>query len=212
MRKKGSLIMIICGTVLILSALLLCVYNILEDRKSGQKAQEILTELKSGITVAETPTEKKIDEILQQDIFEEAAPQKTEAPQVQVGENSYIGYITMPALNLELPVMSEWSYSNLQYSPCRYSGTAADNNLVIAAHNYGSHFRNISSLNTGDMIYFTDTDGNVYEYQTSFTEIISGSDGNAMLTDNDNSWDLTLFTCTLDGRNRVTVRAVKTNM
>ncbi len=212
MRKKCSILLIITGTVLIISALFLCIYNIMHDKKSGEKAQEILSELKSNIEITQPSAEEYYNEILNQsDIFAQPTTEAKEVTQTVINGNSYAGYISMPTLGLELPVMSDWSYSYLDYSPCRYSGNAADNNLIIAAHNYSSHFRKIGSLNSGDTIYFTDAGGNVYEYQVSYTELIDGSDAASMLSDTDNSWDLTLFTCTIDGQKRVTVRAVKVN-
>jgi len=212
MRKKCSFVFIVFGTILIAAALTLCIYNVYKDKQSGQLAQDVLTQLKSEIIVTQPSTEQKLDEIIskQTDIFAEKR-QNNKISDTKINNNSYIGYISMPTLELELPVMTEWSYSSLDFSPCRYSGSPYENNLIIAAHNYGSHFRRISQLNSGDPIYFTDVNGVVYEYQTVYSELISGNDANAMLTDADNSWDLTLFTCTLDGRSRFTVRAVNAN-
>lgn len=207
MKNKFSFILILTGAVLILSALFLCLYNIIEDKKSGENAAQVLDVLKKEIIVSEETTEAILPETT--DILSEKTTADYKMQEKQVENYSYIGYISIPKLDIELPVMSSWSYAGLNISPCRYSGSAADDNLIIAAHNYNSHFRKISKLNSGDEIYFTDIDGNVYSYEVSSTEIINGNDASAMYNDDDNSWDLTLFTCTLDGRNRITVRAVK---
>ena len=53
--------------------------------------------------------------------------------------------------------------------------------------------------------------GIVYEYETVQTETVDGRDVEAMELGSENNWDLTLFTCTLSGQSRVTVRAVQTN-
>lgn len=213
MRKRCSLVLILIGTLLILSASALCIYNVYKDKQSGQLAKDVLTQLKSEIIVTQPSTEQKLDEIIskQTDIFAEKQKHNSKISDTKINNNSYIGYISMPTLGLELPVMTEWSYSSLDCSPCRYSGSPYENNLIIAAHNYGSHFRRISQLNSGDPIYFTDVNGTIYEYQTAYSVLISGNDANTMISDADNSWDLTLFTCTLDGRNRFTVRAVNAN-
>lgn len=206
MKNKFSFILILTGAVLILSALFLCLYNIIEDKKSGENAAQVLDVLKNEIIVSEETKKAVLPETT--DILSEKTTAEAKMPEKQVENYSYIGYISIPELNIELPVMSDWSYAGLNISPCRYSGRAADDNLIIAAHNYNSHFRRISKLNSGDEIYFTDIDGNVYSYEVTSTEIINGNDASAMYNDDDNSWDLTLFTCTLDGRNRITVRAV----
>ncbi len=59
------------------------------------------------------------------------------------GGAACIGTLEIPSLDLTLPVMSEWSYPLLKLAPCRYAGSAYQGNLVIAAHNYKTHFRKI---------------------------------------------------------------------
>ena len=56
-----------------------------------------------------------------------------------LGDVACIGILEIPALDLNL-VISSWSYSSLRLAPCRYSGSAYKGDLVIAAHNYQSHF------------------------------------------------------------------------
>ena len=103
--------------------------------------------------------------------------------------------------------MSSWSYPALKKSPCRYSGSAQTNDLIIAAHNYHSHFGRIGELRTGDEIVFTDAGGSVFRYKVSFMEVIEGQDVEQMFSGQSEDWDLTLFTCTLSGQSRVTIRA-----
>ena len=62
-----------------------------------------------------------------------------------LGDVACIGILEIPALDLELPVISSWSYSSLRLAPCRYSGSAYKGDLVIAAHNYQSHFWGIKN-------------------------------------------------------------------
>ena len=63
-----------------------------------------------------------------------------EMPVLQADGKSYIGVLDIPALGLSLPVMSQWSYPNLKLAPCRYTGSAYSGNLILAGHNYPSHF------------------------------------------------------------------------
>lgn len=143
------------------------------------------------------------------DIFAEYENNESAEPEVYyyIQEMSYMGLLSIPSLGLELPVMSDWSYPNLRIAPCRYSGTVADGNLIIAAHNYRSHFGRISELDSGDEIIFTDGSGVVHKYNVIQSEIINGKDTTSMETGSD-EWDITLFTCTYSGLTRVTVRAV----
>lgn len=115
----------------------------------------------------------------------------------------YIGVLKIPALELELPVISEWNYSNLKTAPCRYRGSAYLNNLIICGHNYPSHFGKLKNLREGDRITFTDMDGNIFTYKMVERETLMPTSIDAM---ENGDWDLTLFTCTVDGQSRVIIR------
>ena len=127
-------------------------------------------------------------------------------PEEDVDGQKYIGVLRIPDLSLELPVISNWSYPNLKNAPCRYAGSAYMNNMVIAAHNYNSHFGHLKDLSPGDEVTFTDVDGNVFQYEVSALEILSPFAVEEMTS---GDWDLTLFTCTVGGQSRVTVRCVQ---
>ncbi len=215
MNRKYAWCMIVLGTMLLLAALFLVVYNVHTDRESGAVSGEILQVLKQEISEHTSPTEETIYIPPQEDLYDEYETQDTTDPTeatdpvMEVDGRQYAGVLSIPSLHVELPVLYEWSYPNLRLAPCRYYGAAAAGNLVIAAHNYRSHFGNIESLNTGELILFTDVSGRVYTYEVIHTEMINGSDAPAM-REGAEEWDLTLFTCTLSGRSRVTVRAVQT--
>lgn len=103
--------------------------------------------------------------------------------------------------------MSQWSYAGLKIAPCRYADSAYRNDLVIAAHNYYSHFGYLRDLPQGDPVVFTDVDGNAFQYEVFEIETLS-STSVAEMTGGD--WDLTLFTCTIGGKKRITVRCTLT--
>ena len=46
----------------------------------------------------------------------------TEQRLLELDGRSYLGLITIPTLELQLPVQNEWSYPNLKISPCRMQG------------------------------------------------------------------------------------------
>lgn len=214
MQNKLWKILIIAGTVLILSALFLCLYNVKESNRAYESSQEALAEL---VELIPKPTEKaeaaEKTPAQENDLYaqyEEKTEEETveEMPVIEIDGNVYCGYVTLPSLNIELPVLKEWSYPNLQISPCRYSGDINDNDMIIAAHNYNSHFGQIKNLNSGDEIIFTDCGGNIYRYIVCYTEYVDGYDVEHMLQGSKDDWDITLFTCTLSGQSRVTVRGI----
>ena len=106
---------------------------------------------------------------------------------------------------MELPVMSEWSYPKLKIAPCRYKGSAYTHNLIIAGHNYRKHFSPIKSLEPGERIVFTDAEGNQFFYQVDTVEILKKTAVEQMEA---GEWDLTLFTCTYGGQTRFTLRCI----
>ena len=126
-----------------------------------------------------------------------------EMPVTEVDGSYYIGYLSIPDLDLELPVMQNWSYPDLRVAPCRYSGSVYANDIVIAGHNYDRHFGRLNSLSAGSEVRFTDADGNIFIYSVSLLETLEPT---AVMEMTSGEWDLTLFTCTYGGANRVTVR------
>jgi sortase A len=74
---------------------------------------------------------------------------------------------------------------------------------VIAAHNYKSHFGRLSELQTGDIVFFTDVNGRSYYYEVVLSETLPKEATEEMIA---GGFDLSLYTCTPGGANRVTVR------
>ena len=128
--------------------------------------------------------------------------------EVTIDGHSYIGYLTIPALNLELPIMADWDYDKLQIAPCRYSGTLKGGDLVLMAHNYEKHFGKLSKLSEGDSVIFTDMDGIVTQYEVIARDVLNPTAVEEMTA---GDFDLTLFTCTYGGQSRVTVYCDRIN-
>lgn len=212
MKKAHGLCCILLGAILLIAALSLVLYNTNENKESREVANNILSELKIEMpetTTATTVTTLENDLFVYYAQFETTTVPVIEEPKKEIDGNIYIGIIEIPALQLELPVMSEWSYPNLKLSPCRYKGTVAERNIIIAAHNYNSHFGRLKELYGGEDIIFTDTNGYPHYYEVSQITEINGRDIESMDFGSADTWDLTLFTCTLSGQSRVTVRAVE---
>ena len=121
--------------------------------------------------------------------------------------NEYYGILSIPSLSLELPVLSQWSYPKLKIAPCLYNADYEKNSLVVAAHNYQSHFGKLNQLSGGEAILLTDMDGVEHAYTVTTVEVTEPTDIAGML---DDTWNLTLFTCTYRGDARVTVRCMLT--
>lgn len=220
MKKIVKCMCFTLGVALLVAALSLVLYNVNRDKTSGENAQKIVSRLILEIPETTEPTtafkEKEeydlIAEYEQTSEATEEADASEDIPTIELDGYYYMGIIAIPSIDIELPILREWSYPNLQISPCRYQGTTGENNIIIAAHNYWSHFGKIGNLNTGDEIYIKEVTGNICSYEVDSIEHVRGTDIERMNFGSGEEWDLTLFTCTLDGQSRVTVRAIRNDI
>ena len=205
-KKKNWIgkIFTITGLLLFAAALALSVYNLWDDYRAEQSKEKLLEEYRDknqNISDEGEQAEESDGQIPDYQLNPEM-----EMPEVMLEEldgAACIGVLEIPAIDLKLPVLSEWSYPLLKKAPCRYSGSAYLDNLVIAAPNYRTHFGKLKELETGDEVIFTDAAGNRFEYKVTAVEALTPQSVEDMTS---GEWALSLFTCTLDGKNRVTVR------
>lgn len=198
MRHRKGRVWIGLGMVLIVAAVVLFAYNLYEARQAQESAARGLQQLEKEIS--ENLSENDLPEYLQNP--------EMEMPVQRIQGKDYIGMLELPVLGLKLPVISTWSYPNLRVAPCRYQGSAYTDDLILAAHNYASHFGKLKTLHQGDEVNFTDVDGNRFIYKVVEIETLQPT---ALEEMEAGEWDLTLFTCTIGGQSRVTVRCQRTS-
>ena len=207
MKQKIGKICMVLGTVLILASLALLAYNKWDADRADKASQEVLGELEQTLTqtIEEKETEEEV--VLQPELDPEQEMTETE-----LNGWNYIGYLSIPSVGLNLPVMSQWSYAGLKIAPGRYSGSTYADDMVVCAHNYAKHFSPIKWLAAGAEVYFTDMDGMRWSYEVSAVETLQPTQIEKMTTKTEESddWDLTLFTCTTGGNARCAVRCVRT--
>ncbi len=207
MKNKLGIFCMSLGTVLIIAALSLFLHNQAEDTKAGSMASEVVCQLAQQIyspTMDATPSHVPAGSVPETSLPDPFDPtMKT----TEIDGYLYVGYVSIPSLELTLPVMSDWSYAQLRIAPCRYSGSTKTDDLVVMAHNYARHFGQLRDLSAGDQVLFTDMDGIVSNYVVVALDILSPTDVEDMTA---GEYDLTLFTCTYGGKSRVTVRCDRT--
>ena len=207
MKQKIGKICMVLGALLILASAGLLAYNKWDADRADKASQQVLGELEDTLT--RTIEEKtKADEVVLQPELDPTQPMT----EVELEGWNYIGYLSIPSIGLNLPVMSEWSYAGLKIAPGRYSGSTYADNMVVCAHNYAKHFSPIKWLAEGAEVYFTDMDGMRWSYEVSVVETIQPTQIEKMTekTEDSENWDLTLFTCTTGGSARCAVRCVRT--
>ena len=203
MRNKFGVFFMILGTVFLLGAVSLLIMNQQEDRKAGEMSQEVMMEMQKeiqDIQAAETP---ELPDLLENTPVEFLTEEDLIMTERVIKGYPYIGYLSIPDLMLQLPVMSDWTNHRLQIAPRRYTGTLRGRDLVLMAHSFASHFGKLSSLSEGAEIQFTDMDGNIWYYEIVVMDVL---DAYAVEEMTAGEYDLTLFTCTKDRQHRVTVR------
>ena len=188
MRKWIGVICVFLGVLCILSAIGFVAYNRWEDMNAKDVAQDFLEDVQS---------------IINEEQSKQPLLNDTKMATVEVDGYDCIGILSVPVLDLELPVLTDWSYAKLKKSPCHYYGSYYEKDFVIAAHNYKSHFGRLSKLQAGDIVVFTDVSGTVHYYEVVILETLPKNATKEMIT---SGFDLSLYTCTLGGGSRVTVR------
>ena len=210
-HKAIGTVCVLLGVILILSALSLIVFNLWQEERSGVnagQAMEQLLEQMPEATVPATPDVPELPVVLPETGEPSVAPEFRSMPELQVDGISYVGYLSIPALKLELPVIGETTEENLEIAPCRFYGTVYQKDFVIGGHRYRRHFRKLSTLGYGERLSFTDVEGNVYIYEVTECEVLEPNEADYLCS---GDWDLSLFTCTPGGMTRVVLRCLRVN-
>ena len=229
-RKKKGGALILAGFLMIFAGAALAGYNLYDNFRAEEASRASVSYLEAQIMPEKQSTSQEIPESLspvagpgQYSPFQDpmALPDEPipmdvpaeipdyvlnpdmEMPVSRYNGQDYIGILEIPALELKLSVISAWNYPSLRTAPCRYTGSAYTDDMVISAHNYAAHFGGLNKLYEGAAVVFTDVDGNVFNYRVGLIETLNPHDVEYM---KDSGWDLSLFTCTPGGSYRVTVR------
>lgn len=207
-RKAIGTVLITLGVVLVAAALIFTGITIWNEERSGENARQALEQLRQEFPQATPSTPQHPEATVPVTPLPEDPAQEESLkamPEVIIDGVPYVGYLSIPALNLELPVIGESNEENLEIAPCRFYGTAYQKNFVIGGHRYRRHFRKLSTLGYGEKISFTDMDGNVFTYEVTETEILQPYQAEYLCS---GDWDLSLYTCTPGGLTRVVMRCL----
>ncbi len=186
-RAVTIISLLVIGILALLFSAGLTSYNIRESNEAGEQAQSVQEELTA--------------------VIQNHSAEKGDLSSMTIQGKEVIGLLAIPSEQLELPIIGKYEEKDLKVSPCRYAGSLETKDLVIAGHNYQTHFGVLRNLTPGDQVLFTTVKGDCYCFTVSTIEILSPRQTKEMLTADE--WDLTLFTCTASGRDRVAVRCVE---
>lgn len=210
MSRKFGRILVFLGIVLLIGAAGIIIYNDQLSKTAGIQSKLVLDELRierisgemEGLT-ANKRREVYYSNDVEQEIPDYLLRPTMDMPEDEVNGISYIGVIEIPGLQLSLPVISSTTKANLKIAPCRYTGSAYLDNLVIGAHNYKAHFGNIDDLQYEESVVFKDIDGNEFVYKVANIEVLQPEQVDDLCV---SEWALSLYTCTSGGQSRIVVR------
>lgn len=195
-RSVLSFVSLFTGSLLIFSSAGIAIRNEYDNYHSRNRNERTVEMIDENICKDSEVSEENTDKQEKRENILDMTEYETD------GEN-YIGYLVFESLDVKMPVMTEWSYAGLKTAPCRYYGSVQTHDIVIAGHNYRDGFGILTELKAGDEVDFVCVDGKVYNYTVTVTEILEPTDITAITK---SGWDLSMFTCTYSGTQRVTVR------
>lgn len=206
-KTELSIIIGICGVTLVIMGSVVGVFHMTHESNISTETQFIISDIESRVDysgIHETSVNtSKLD-----------ATYSTESTETvdNIGKlglpndgRNYFGIIEIPELNLKLPVLSEYTDANMKTTPCVYAGSISENNLVIVGHNYDSQLAILNDLEADAKvnIKLTLLDGSTYTYTSFAMESLNPDQVDEMIS---GKWDLTVFTCSYSGENRIAMR------
>lgn len=197
-----------------------CIYAEYDRNKSEQVSKEILAKiefkepekkLEKVVVVLNAAFEEEQELIVEEEIIEEEIP-RVQLVTAEDGTNYYtIGRITIPKIGVDYPIFSETTTELLKKSPCKFWGADPNQvgNFCIVGHNYRNSlfFSKVPTLVNGDIIEITDLSNTTLQYSVYDTFIVDpdNTDCTSQLTNGKK--EITVITCTNDGKQRVIVKA-----
>ena len=212
-----------------LSVLLVCLlfsYYIYADYDRN-KSEEVSKEILQGIQKTEN-VEPKVDNTIKEYdgiIVVAIDDEPTNTPQVQVQQTLSQEYVAedgtvynvdatlnIPSLDINYPVLSDWSEELLKISLNKYWGPEPNEvgNYCIVGHNYrsGKMFGQLPAISNGDIIELTDTKyGRTVKYEVYDRYQIDPTDTACTSQLTGGKKEITLITCKEYGTQRLVVKA-----
>lgn len=130
---------------------------------------------------------------------------------VKYGGYDVVGTISIPKINIEYPILEKVTTQSIKIAVAYLSGVGINKvgNTVIQGHNYrnGLFFSNLVKLKNGDKIYIKDASGTKITYEVYNVFSAEENDSSFYKRDTAGLREITLSTCTDDGKLRTIVLA-----
>lgn len=192
--KKIVAYKIILVVLVIVAIILLCLITkkYITNKKIEDRAQEVLATIKTQDT-----SNGELDIIQEID--------------AEIDGYKVIGIINIPKINIEYPILEKTDKTSLNLSITMFWGSKINQigNVVLAGHNNlnDKMFGKINKLQEGDIIELTDAQRVTIQYQVFKTYVVDPNDITCILSEDENSREVTLITCTNGDKERLVVKA-----
>ena len=180
----------VLGTLLILCALGFAGFNLVGTWRAGVVSERLVA------AVHESAARTAKLDLTPDYELDPAVPM----PWVEAEGERAVGVLSVPALSLEVPVLAAEGARGVPYL---FAGSVYAHDAVIAGGNGAAQLGRLTELEPGEALTFTDVDGNTFSYTVAVHEVIDPADRADMLG---GGFDLTLFTSTVGGEMRDTIR------
>ena len=216
-----------------LSVLLVCllfsyyIYAEFDRSKSEEVSKQILQGIDMSGNAVEISTQtdttvKEYDGIIvvaieDDELDDEQIMQTGQAPTtIEYTTDTGISYsvesiLNIPRLEINYPVISDWSEELLKISVNKYWGPKPNEvgNYCIVGHNYksGKMFGRLGEITNGDIIELTDISGRTIKYAVYDRYVVDPTDTACTSQLTGGKKELTLITCKTYGQQRLVVKA-----
>lgn len=174
--RRGSWVLVIIGTVLILGAAGLLAYTMISAERSVRNGEQLLSKVESHLpAVTDQVPEERRDNTM---------------ASMEVDGVNIVGIIEVPKYDCKLPLHATWSTGTVSSMPCRYDGSIYDRTLIIGASDGEGQMDFADRIDVDDRICLTDMEGGRYTYKVSK---IQHSDSAKTEVLQSSEYDLTIF-------------------
>lgn len=98
---------------------------------------------------------------------------------LSIGGTDFVGIMEMPRYELVLPVCANWG-ETVKY-PCHFSGSIYDGTMQIGATTQKGQYDFYREISIGDVIIYTDMEGNRYSFEVAAMRYEKHADQAALL-------------------------------
>ena len=163
------------------------------------------------VLIAKKYIGNQINEENNAQIVEEIKQHEKTSEPIKYGNNTVIGIINIPKIELEYPILDITTKENMRTSITRFSGGNVNEigNLALAGHNNydATMFGRNDKLIAGDKIYLTDLYKNTVEYEIKSIFVTDPNDVSILETNDKKIREVTLITCENGNKARLIIKA-----